>query len=108
MAFSKGQGGRPKGARNKRTMEFMEVLEKHSFCPATSLIECYEEAIQNYRSNTHDPELAHRYLKIAADIAKDLTSYAYPKLKSIEQKIETDMELDRPLADLSDEELDEL
>jgi hypothetical protein len=109
VAFIKGQGGRPRGARNKRTIEFMEVLEKRDFCPATALIECFLEAKKNYES-CQDPldEVAHRYLRIAADIAKDLTSYAYPKLKSIEQKIETDPEQDRPLADLSDEELDSL
>ena len=96
--------GRPPGARNKRTVEFMATLEREGFDPAMALIECYREARKTYDNygtiydaicdaNTQKgqhfapPEdRADKYLKIAADIAKDLASYAYPKLKSIEKK----------------------
>jgi hypothetical protein len=99
--------GRPLGARNKRTVEFMAVLEARGFCPATALIDCYVEAKKTYDNygtiydaicdariakNDKDGSFAapatdegHKYLKIAADIAKDLAGYAYPKLKAIEQ-----------------------
>lgn len=92
---------------NKRSKEFLAVLEKHNFCPASALIECYSEAKKTYDNygiiydaiceanekratefgyqNVPPEDNAHKYLKIAADIAKDLSSYAYPKLKAIEQ-----------------------
>jgi hypothetical protein len=86
----------------------MRVLEAEGFDPARALIECYKEARKTYdnygviydaicdaRVALNDengtfaapPEdKADKYLKIAADIAKDLASYAYPKLKAIEQQ----------------------
>lgn len=100
--------GRPPGSHNKRTIEFMRVLEAEGFDPAKALIECYREAKKTYDNygliydaiadartlkNDSDGSFAapaednaHKYLKIAADIAKDLASYAYPKLKAIEQQ----------------------
>lgn len=107
MPFKSGEGGRPLGAINKRSKEFLEVLDKHDFCPASALIECYKNAKKTYDnygeiydaicdaradkegtlrefvSPTEDN--AHKYLKIAADIAKDIAGYAYPKLKAIER-----------------------
>lgn len=111
MKFLPGQSGNPNGKApgtlNKRSREFIAVLEKHGFCPASALIECYTEAKKTYDnygtiyaaiveakeardrefgfSNVPPEDQAHKYLKIAADIAKDLSSYAYPKLKAIEQ-----------------------
>lgn len=110
MAFQPGNKlakGRPKGSRSKRTLAFIEVLEDHGFCPVTAMIECYREAKKTYdnygtiydaisrarsinNSNTGDysaplTDEAHKYLKIAGDMAKDIASYTYPKLKSIEQ-----------------------
>lgn len=107
MTFLPGNPGKPKGAIGKRSKEFLAVLEKHNFCPATALIECYTEAKKTYDNygviydaicdaneerardhgfqNVPPEDNAHRYLKIAADIAKDLSGYAYPKLKAIEQ-----------------------
>lgn len=101
--FEIGNPGKPKGALNKRSKEFLEVLEKHNFCPASALIECYLEAKKTYDNyaiiyeSIEDARIekglnamptedkADKYLKIAADIAKDLSSYAYPKLKSVEK-----------------------
>lgn len=105
MAFKKGEGGRPKGAKNRRTKEFMDVLEAQEFCPASALIACYHKAIKVYDSYgvIYDAivdarekagevypleDNGHKYLKIAADIAEKLSSYAYPKLKSIDQNID--------------------
>lgn len=115
MGFQKGEGGRPKGARNKRTKEFMDVLERRGFVPADALIDCYNHAIADYkyyselfRSNRISPmeDNSHKHLKIAADIAEKVATYTYPKLKSIEKKNTTPAE--RPLEDVSDEELDSL
>jgi hypothetical protein len=86
----------------------MRVLEAEGFDPAKALVECYREAKKTYDNygliydaisdartarNEADGSFAaptednaHKYLKIAADIAKDLASYAYPKLKSVEQQ----------------------
>ncbi len=99
--------GRPLGSHNKRTLDFMAVLEARGFCPATALVDCYVEAKKTYdnygkiyaaicdaRIKKNDEtgqfaapteDKAHIYLKIAADIAKELSSYAYPKLKAIDQ-----------------------
>lgn len=107
MTFMPGNPGRPPGAINKRSKDFLAVLEKRNFCPATALIDCYSEAKKTYDNygiiydaicdanadraaekgfaNVPPEDNAHKYLKIAADIAKDLSGYAYPKLKAIEQ-----------------------
>jgi hypothetical protein len=110
MAFTPGHKlskGRPKGTVNKRTMEFRSVLEANNFCPVTAMIECYQEAkrlfdnygtiyeaicearlIENDKNGSYPTPLVdegHKYLKIAGDMAKDIASYTYPKLKSIEQ-----------------------
>lgn len=99
--------GRPKGSLNLRSKQFLAVLEKHNFCAASAMIECYQEArkvydnygtiydaicdarvIKNDKDGSYPapPEdNAHKYLKIAADMAKDLASYSFPKLKAIEQ-----------------------
>lgn len=111
MSFEPGHKlalGRPIGSRNKRTIEFLEVLEENGFCAATALMDCYKEAKKTYDNygliydaisearddKNHETgqfaapteDHAHKYLKIAADIAKELASYSYPKLKAIEQR----------------------
>ena len=113
--FPKGMGGRPKGAKNKRTAEFKEALERRNFSPADALMDCYKKAMDDYeyyaellRANRISPmeDNSYKNLKIAADLAEKIASYTYPKLKSIEQV--KDMDQDRPLKNISDEELDKL
>jgi len=99
--------GRPKGAKNKRTLLVQEIMEANNFDPARALIECYRNAKSTYdnydviyagileaRDKKQDEtgqymapldDKAHVYLKIAADIARELAGFVYPKLKSIEQ-----------------------
>lgn len=99
--------GRPPGARNKRTVEFLDVLEAEGFDPARALIELYREARKVYDNygtiydaicdareekaretgliNVPPEDKADKYLKIAMDAAKELASYAYPRLKAIEK-----------------------
>lgn len=111
MAFlpgNKSSLGRPKGALNKRSDEFRIILEKHNFCPVTAMMEVYTEAKKTYDNygtiyaaiadarqsqNDRDGSMAaptednaHKYLKIAGDMAKDIAGYVYPKLKSIEHQ----------------------
>ena len=106
MPFKPGNNlskGRTPGALNKRTQTFIEVMQKHDFCAATALIECYRDAKKIYDSygiiydalteakiKTGDPfpveDKADKYLKICLDAAKDLASYSFPKLKAIEQE----------------------
>lgn len=114
MPFLPGNSGKPPGAINKRSRAFLDVLEKHNFCPATALMDCYKEAKRTYdnyniihqaiiEANEIRKQMsgdiaaptednAHKYLKIAADIAKDLASYSYPKLKAIEQQKNAQLE----------------
>jgi len=100
----KKMGGKVKGTVNKRSQDFLTVLERNNFCPASALIEIHNEAKQIYKSysviyqaiveaKSNEQgypavveDKAHTYLKIAADAAKELASYAYPRLKTIEQK----------------------
>lgn len=99
--------GRPPGALNKRSLRFMEVLEARGFCPATAMMDIYDEAKRTYDNysviyqaicDAKDEQArltgtlaippedkADKYLKIAADMAKDLATYSYPKLKAVEQ-----------------------
>lgn len=93
--------GRPKGSVNKRTVEFQQVLEKHNFNVAEALIWCYSEAkdrYQDYNERFMDGRIspmedqAPKYLKIASDMAKDMASYSFPKLKAIETKKSSLME----------------
>ena len=70
------------GTRNKRTAEFMAVLDNANFCPATELMACYREARAAYGGA--EKEQAPMYLGIATEIVKILSSYAYSKPKSLD------------------------
>ena len=110
MKFEVGHkklGGKQVGTLNKRTAEAIAILEKNNFCPISALIECYQEARKIYDNygviydaicdareeqarqkgytNVPPEDKADKYLRIAADTAKDLASYAFPKLKAVEQ-----------------------
>ncbi len=79
-------GGRQKGTPNKKTREFMLLLEEENFEPGAALIHCYKEAMKLY-----DRRREHRAfgaavdaLKLASGIAEDIAQFAYPKKKAIE------------------------
>lgn len=108
-------GGRKAGTPNKRTQEFLEVLVNNDFCPASAMVEVFERAKKRYEALTgkvdehvkdgvsgvkitFGQDNAHHYLRIMADMAKELQSYNAPKLKSIEHKPRG------PLDDMSDED----
>lgn len=84
----------------------MDVLAEHDFCPASAMIEIYQEAKKIYDSYSVIYEAiskaklektgldipvedkADKYLKIAGDMAKEISSYAYAKRKAIETSID--------------------
>jgi hypothetical protein len=113
--FQKGQGGRPKGARNKVNQEFRKVLQEKNFCAATSWLEILKNAKEDYKlakaqfvSGRFSPmeDNCYKYMQNLISIMEKITSYSHPKLKSIEQV--KDINQDRPLKDIPDEELDQL
>lgn len=85
MGFEKGHKlakGRIKGSKNKRSLEFQEALDRHNFNPAEALFDLYTKAMVGVdHGNRNEKPL---YLKIAADLAKEMASYVYPKLRSVE------------------------
>ena len=85
--------GRPKGTKNKRTVEFHEALLKAKYDNAKTLMWVFREAknkyryySQNVKSGRYSPmeDKAPQYLKICGDMAKEIASYALPKLKAVE------------------------
>lgn len=97
MAFQPGHKhskGRVPGAVNKRTAEAYETLRANNFDPIKALMDGHQIAMARFveeldlvASNRLSPmeSSAPQYLKMAIDCAKDLASYAFPKLKAIEQ-----------------------
>jgi hypothetical protein len=110
MPFEKGHAlsqGRPKGSINKRSLEFQQVLAEKNFNVAEALVWCYQEAKEKYdfyhqgvETGRFSPmeDNAPKYLKIASDMAKEMASYSFPKLKAVEHQ-KTD-----PLAGMSPEQ----
>lgn len=103
MGFKKGEGGRPKGARNRRTKEAKEIAQAKGFSPIEALIYCYHEAVSQYQhykdllmQNRISPmeDNGAKYLKIASDNAKEVGSFIYPKLKSIDHNLEAEVDGD--------------
>jgi hypothetical protein len=117
VGFKKGEGGRPKGALNRSTLEFRLDIQKLKHRPGQALVECYNRAIEefeHYSSLLKENRISGmedngwRYLKIAADTAKEIASYLYPKRKAVDLLVQKSPEEERPLRHLSNEELDQL
>lgn len=82
-------GGRKKGTPNKRTQEFIEVLERRKFSPADALIDVYRKALKAFNSGAgksfgDGPDMNFKYLEIANKAACDLMQYRFPKRKALE------------------------
>lgn len=91
MPFETGHkkyGGKRVGSVNKRTKEFETLLAHHDFCPASAQIDVYRKAEMQYESadQEQNTDLALKSLKIMSETSRDLCSYAYPKLKTIDYK----------------------
>lgn len=89
-----GGKGRPPGFPNKRTVQFMQTLEAAGFNPAQALIDLHKVAMARMVEEMEKEDTGRispmeskvpQYMKIACDSARELASYAYPKLKAIEQ-----------------------
>lgn len=96
--------GRPKGALAYRSYEFLRALHDNDFDAASELITIYREAKKTYdnyaviyealedarteqgQNPIPTEDKADKYLKIALDAVKEIASYTYPKLKSIEHQ----------------------
>ena len=78
--------GRKKGTPNKKTVELMQVLEKHNFDPAEALIFCYREAqkIFEFRKKRNNLAGALVALDRMETCASELSQYVYPKKKAVE------------------------
>lgn len=111
--FEKGHSlaqGRPRGSLNARTFEFIRALHDNDFDAAAEMIKIYKEAKKTYDNyatiydaleetriqegvNPYPTEdKADKYLKIALDAVKEIASYCYPKLKSVEQVKESPLD----------------
>lgn len=87
--------GRIQGSRNRRTKEFLDILEASGFCPATALMDIYKIAMTRFTEECAKEDAgrispmesnAVKYLKIAGDHAAELASYSYTRLKAIEHQ----------------------
>jgi hypothetical protein len=87
---TKGQrtpgAGRKKGTPNKKTVELMQVLEKHNFDPGEELIYCYRQAKQIFEFRKKRSNLAGALTALdrMSEIAEDIAQFIYPKKKAIE------------------------
>lgn len=77
-------GGRVVGSPNKRTLDFQRTMQEANFDVATALLEIHRKAM--YYEQHAKQESKSYFLKIALDAAKEIASYTYPKLKSVEHK----------------------
>lgn len=89
MAFKPGHkkvGGRKKGVQNAKTREFMTMLQDNDFDPGEAQIRCFNEAMQIYNKRKEHKMYATAFksLSLAAQIANDISQFAYPKKKAIE------------------------
>ncbi len=104
----KKTGGRKKGTPNKRTQEFIDVLERRKFSPADALVDIFRKASKQFHQydklvegvleaarngdgiepsqvrGLFDSDEKIQYLEIARKVATDLMQYRFPKRKAIE------------------------
>ncbi len=78
--------GRKKGTPNKKTVELMQVLEKHSFEPGEALIYIYKEAQKIFEMRKKRGNLAGALTSLdrMQTAASELAQFVYPKKKAVE------------------------
>lgn len=78
--------GRKKGSVNKKTKEFMHMLEVNNFDPGEAMLHCYKEAMKLYERRREHRAFgpAVDALKLASGIADGISQFAYPKKRAIE------------------------
>lgn len=98
-------GGRQKGTPNKKTLLLEELLNSKGLEPIQGLADCLNE-LDGLVAD--EPEEKLKVITARANIYMELMQYLYPKRKAILVEQPFDPNTNRPLKDLSDEELDEL
>ena len=77
--------GRPKGAKNRRTLAVEELLEELDFDPIEAMVSVYRQAQEEGDTS------------LAGAMAKELAQYKYPKRRSVvidsKRKGKTDIEI---------------
>lgn len=91
MAFKTGQprpanSGRKKGSPNKKTVEFLTILEEKNFSPGEELIYVYQEAkkLYQWRKKNRNISGAVTCLDTMATTADKICQFVYPKKKAVE------------------------
>jgi hypothetical protein len=97
--------GRKKGTPNKKTRLLEELLEDKGLEPIQGLADSLKELEGVV---TDEPEEKIRVAIAKANIYMELMQYIYPKRKAIQVQQPFDPNEERPLRELSDEELDEM
>lgn len=88
--LQKGQrypgAGRKPGTPNKKTVEFIQLLEKHSYDPGEELIYCYRKMKKLFQMRARKGNLsgALSAIESAASVANDIAQFVYPRKKAIE------------------------
>lgn len=86
--------GRAVGSVNKRTAQFVEVLQARNFDIPTSMLDLYEICLKRFVEELDKQDrgimspmesAAPKYMKMCSDLLIAMSGYAYPKLKAIEQ-----------------------
>jgi hypothetical protein len=75
--------GRPKGALNRKTQDFLQTLKERNYNVAEALLDIYEKALAEFSAGS-DTLQRLAALKVAGDMAKEIASYSMPKLKAME------------------------
>lgn len=112
----KSQGGRPKGALNRSKSGPQELAKKLKVDPLEILLlmsagKWKELGFETEQVAVYTKDCSNMEYRIPiavrAKAAGDACKYLYAQLRNIEGKVET-VTVDRPLAHLSNEELDKL
>lgn len=75
--------GKPKGTIHKYTRDFRDTLAENNFDIAKTLLQLFQENLKKYNETT-DIQHQIQFMRMTVDLAKDIASYAMPKLKAIE------------------------
>lgn len=78
--------GRPKGTPNKKTVEFLQIMQEQDFVPGEEFIKLYRRQMKIYelrRKNKNIPGMV-EVLSNASTTLNNICQYVYPKKKAVE------------------------
>jgi len=82
---TRNPAGRPKGVKNKRTLAIQEMLARYQFDPYEAKVKLARSLGNKIQRNGFDTSGERiEYLKIYADVLRDLIQYAHPRLRVVE------------------------